>query len=194
MAHETHVVTQPVPFQGGLDVREGIISFSIPEDATPDERSIVPDIVQYDHKAKQQLGYEKKMWREVHNLLLNTVVLLQQRDIQGARKLLAVAIDTYHAHNQVFNRMWYLSGTLAGICVAALFGLLLFFVSGIVSTIGAKLLLMIVVFAGIGSTTSVLTRLNNLNLTQETSRFLVFISGCSKPIVATAFAVVVFLF
>jgi hypothetical protein len=189
---EAHVITKHVPYEGTLDVRDGIISFSVPDDATAEERSIVPEIVRYDHKAKQQLGYENKMWKEVHSLLLNTVILLQQRDITGAKALLKIAIDTYHTHNQVFNRMWYLGGTLVGIFAAALFGMMLFLVSGISGTIGTKLLLMIVVFAGIGSTTSVLTRLNTIDLTQETSRFLVFMSGCSKPIVATAFAVVIF--
>src|SRR4051794_15126232 len=73
-----------------------------------------------------------------------------------------------------------------------LFGILLLFVSGIAKSMEPQTTGVIVVFAGVGSIASILTRLNNIDLKEETSRFLVLMSGGSKPLVATVFAVIVF--
>jgi hypothetical protein len=47
-------------------------------------------------------------------------------------------------------------------------------------------------FAGMGTVVSVLTRLRSLDLTDETSRNLVLISGASRPLIAVIFASVTF--
>jgi hypothetical protein len=121
-----------------------------------------------------------------------------ERDIVGARVLFRRAETAYLLYNQVRNRMVYLSGSIVGIGAALLLGLLILFTSistGVPSDllIAPKLLIIIVLFSGIGSTTSVLTRLSSIDLREEISKFLVFVSGFSKPFVATAFAVVVYL-
>jgi len=174
------------------ETEQGIFAFSVPDHPTREELNIIPEIVRLDHRAKHQLGVNTKMWIEVHWLIYNTLTCLSRRDIKGTKYLLQIAQDTYNKHNQSRNRMWYLAGTLAGIFAASALGSLLF-VSGVVSSVGTHLLLMtIMIFAGLGSTASVLIRLNDIDLAQETSRFLVFISGSSKPLIAIVFAIVVF--
>jgi hypothetical protein len=130
--------------------------------------------------------------------MYNVINRFQQHDFIGAQMLFHRAETAYVLYNQVRNRMVYLSGSIVGIGAALLLGLLILLTSlstGVPSDllIAPKLLIIIVLFSGIGSTTSVLTRLSTIDLREEISKFLVFISGFSKPFVATAFAVVVHL-
>ena len=59
--------------------------------------------------------------------------------------------------------------------------------------VAPRLLLLILLFAGLGSIASVLSRLSSIDLRQEPSYVMVMLSGATKPIVAIIFAIVVFL-
>jgi hypothetical protein len=54
-------------------------------------------------------------------------------------------------------------------------------------------LVLIFVFAGLGSVASVLTRISSIDLREETSSFSVFVSGFSRPLIAMVLALVVYL-
>jgi hypothetical protein len=102
----------------------------------------------------------------------------------------------YYHHNQTKNRIRYLAGAAAGIVLATLLGAGLFLVARSPSNaqfIDSRLLLLILMFAGMGSITSVLTRISSIDLSEETSDFSVFISGFARPVVAIFFAIVVYL-
>jgi hypothetical protein len=86
-------------------------------------------------------------------------------------------------------------GSLAGIVATTLLGLLIWFVSWSLSNnhfIDPQLVIILVLFAGIGSVTSLLQRISSIDLREEINRSFVFISGGSKPFVATAFAIIVY--
>jgi hypothetical protein len=176
----------------------GIWMFRAPPDMTEEERKLLPEIIALDHTALRRLRYQTRHWTEVHGLMYNVINRFLQHDFIGAQMLFHRAETAYVLYNQVRNRMVYLSGSIVGIGAALLLGLLILLTSistGVPSDllIAPKLLIIIVLFSGIGSTTSVLTRLSSIDLREEISKFLVFVSGFSKPFVATAFAVVVYL-
>lgn len=173
---------------------EYLISFDTPDDPTPEERSLTADIVILDHRNRHQLRPRTPEWEEVSKLLVNAVVFLQGRDAEQGRVILKEAEDVYFHHNQTRNRIRYLSGALAGVVAAGALGAALLLVSKPMEQIVTRqMLVLILVFAGIGSVTSVLTRISSIDLKEETSKFSVFVSGLSRPVVAMVLAVVVYL-
>src|SRR6476660_6469573 len=178
-----------------FDDSHGLITFSPPDDPTPEERKLIADFVILDHLKQNQLRESSREWDQVHKLLYNVIVLLHARDAAGARAILEDARQMYFAHNQCQNRIRYLIGAVAGTVVAALLGAALLLLStklGEAPFIKPQLLILILVFAGIGSTTSILTRLASMDLRAETSTFSVYVSGFARPFVAVSFAVVVY--
>jgi hypothetical protein len=178
-----------------FEMREGLISFFPPHDPTLEERKLTADFVILDHLKQNQLKEGSREWDQVNKLLLNVVVLLHARDAAGARAILEDAREVYFLHNQSKNRIRYLIGAVVGTVAAALLGVALVLLSTMLSGapfITTHLLVLILVFAGIGSTTSILTRLGSIDLRAETSTFAVHVSGFSRPFVAVPFAVVVY--
>jgi hypothetical protein len=180
-----------------FDDSDGIITFYPPKDPTAEERKLVADFVILDHLKQNQLKKGGREWDQVHKLLLNVIVTLHDRDADGARTILEDARQVYFQHNQSQNRIRYLIGAVAGIVVAAVLGAALVLLSTRFGPteppfIQPQLLVLILVFAGIGSTTSILTRLASIDLRAETSTFSVYVSGLARPFVAVSFAVVVY--
>jgi hypothetical protein len=178
------------------DDRSGIITFFPPPNPTPEQQKLVGDLVILDHLKHRQLKENSRERDQVHKLLLNVVILLHVGDVRGARAILEEARQVYFLHNQSQNRIRYLIGAVAGIVVAAILGTALVLLSTMLAGskpfIDPQLLILILVFAGIGSTTSILTRLSSIDLRTETSTFSVYVSGFSRPFVAMSFAVVVY--
>lgn len=171
-----------------------LISFDVRGDRTPEENSLAADIVILDHRNRHQLRPRTPEWEEVSKLLVNAVVFLQCRNLEQSRALLKEAEDVYYHHNQTRNRVRYLIGALAGIMAAGALGAALLLVSKPMEQIVTRqMLVLILVFAGIGSLTSVLTRISSIDLKEETSKFSVLVSGFSRPVVAMVLAVVVYL-
>jgi hypothetical protein len=171
-----------------------LISFSSPLDPTAEERDLTADIVILDHRNKHQLRPNTPEWDEVSKLLMNAVVFLQSREEPQGRVILQEAQKIYYHHNQTRNRIRYLGGALCGILAAAALGAgLLLFAKSMEQVMARQMLILILIFAGIGSLTSVLTRVSSIDLREETSNFSVFVSGFSRPVVAMVLAVVVYL-
>jgi hypothetical protein len=199
MAGARHSKNAPQDSGGSalFDDSHGLITFYPPADPTPEERKLVADFVILDHLKQNQLKERGREWDQVHKLLVNVIVLLHARDVTGARAILEDARQVYLLHNQSQNRLRYLIGAVAGTVVAALLGAALVLLStnlGVAEAplIKPQLLILILVFAGIGSTTSILTRLASIDLRAETSTFSVYVSGFARPFVAVSFAVVVY--
>jgi hypothetical protein len=146
-----------------------------------------------DHRSHHQLRPKTQEWDEVLKLLVNAVVLLQARDAEQGRAIFAEAERLYYHHNQTKNRIRYLAGAVAGIVVAAAIsaGFLLLSKS-LEQYVTRQLLTLIFVFAGLGSIASVLTRVSEIDLREETSTFSVILSGFSRPLIAIFVAVVVY--
>jgi hypothetical protein len=173
---------------------EYFLSFSDPPNPTREEEALATDIVILDHRAKHQLRPPTREWDEVLKLLVNAVVMLQGRDAAQGRVIFEEAERVYYHHNQTRNRIRYLTGALIGVLVAGILGAaVLLFSKSLEQFIARDLLVLVLVFAGIGSLTSVLTRIASIDLHEETSDFSVFMSGFSRPVVAMILAVVVYL-
>jgi hypothetical protein len=170
------------------------ITFAIPPNQSKEEQDLTAEIVIFDHRAHHQLRPQTREWDEVVKLLMNAVVCLQDRDTRQARSILAEAEQVYYHHNQTRNRIRYLTGALTGIVVAGALGAgFLLLSKSLEQFIARELLILVFVFAGIGSVTSVLTRISSIDLKEETSNFSVIVSGFSRPLVAMFLAVVVYL-
>lgn len=170
------------------------LAFSSPTNPTPEEQKLVRDIVILDHRSLHQLGPLTRERDEVVGLLYNVVILLHQHDTAEGRGILEEAARVYYQHNQTKNRIRYLLGAVTGIVAAAGLGAgSLLLARSLEQFITTQLLMLLFVFAGIGSLTSVLTRISSIDLKEETGSFSVFVSGFSRPMVAIFFALIVYL-
>jgi hypothetical protein len=183
------------PYLLGPDEQtEYLITFNLPEEATAEERGLAADIVILDHRNKHKLKPKTPEWDEVSKLLINAVVFLQSHEVPQGRVILQEAQKVYYHHNQTRNRIRYLGGALSGILTGAALGAgLLLFAKSMEQVVARQMLILILIFAGIGSLTSVLTRVSSIDLREETSNFSVLVSGFSRPVVAMVLAVVVYL-
>jgi hypothetical protein len=125
---------------------------------------------------------------------VNAVSFLFQRDVTEGRVILGEAEKVYYHHNQTRNRIRYLSGALFGTLAAGLIAAASVLLSKSLSKfVEPQLLILMFVFAGVGSLASVLTRISSIDLRRETSNFSVYVSGFSRPLVAIFLAVIVYL-
>jgi predicted membrane channel-forming protein YqfA (hemolysin III family) len=171
-----------------------LLSFSPPDNPSPEEQMLAADVVILDHRANHQLKPPAREWQEVIYLLYNVVSFLHQRDPTEGRVILEEAERVYYHHNQTKNRIRYLLGVISGIAVAACVGATSRLLArSLDQYIPTQLLMLLFVFAGIGSVTSVLTRISSIDLKNETSNFSVFLSGFSRPLIAIFFALIVYL-
>jgi hypothetical protein len=169
------------------------INFETPADATDYEILLAKDIVRLDHRSVWTLGATPERG-EVFRLLYNVIVFLTQRKPKVARTLLDHAEAVYHQHIQAKNRLHYLGGILAGIVIILGLGFLLSWLfSSPDSVIPSTMLPTILLFAGMGSITSVLTRLSSIDLRDQTSLWMIIISGMARPVTGLFFALVVYL-
>jgi hypothetical protein len=161
----------------------------------PKERDLRTDIIILQQRADRQLGKESCEGHQVLQLLANAVECLLARDATDAthgRLIFKEAESIFHRYNQTKNRIHYLIGALLGIVIAAPLGFLLSKLAAPIIDIDLRAVhILIFVFAGIGSLTSMLTRVSSIDLREETSKFSVYISGFSRPLIATVLAVVV---
>lgn len=170
-----------------------ILAFSSLENATPEEQKLTADIVILDHRALHQLGSRTREREEVVGLLYNTVIRLHRREATEGNAMLQEAERVYLQHNQTRNRIRYLLGAVVGVVTAAALAAILLRTRSFGEFVTSQRLILLFVFAGMGTITSVLTRISSVDLRNETSTFSVFVSGFSRPVVAIFFALVVYL-
>src|SRR5215467_1753970 len=129
---------------------EYFLNFSPPDNATPEEEALTADVVILDHRAHHQLRPPTREWDEVLKLLVNAVILLQNRDATQGRVIFQEAERVYYHHNQTKNRIRYLTGALIGVLVAGALGtVFLLFSKSLEQFITRDLLVLVFVFAGI---------------------------------------------
>jgi hypothetical protein len=175
------------------------------------EQSVCGRIGRIDQSAHDQLGVRGR-WRigtphhdeqgrpiphhdyaAIQRLLAMAVSALYRDQVRLRDDHVASAEATLRKYAAVRNRLRYLTGSIIGITVAIVLGALLFKLDWLAREIPHELGVEIVVFAGIGSLVSVLTRLSSLDLGEQLNPYLVYITGFSPPVVAVANAVVVYL-
>jgi hypothetical protein len=149
-----------------------------------------------DHRAHEQLGPGTPEWKEVMGVLVNAAnVGILSGEVPEGRLLFQQAEQTFLRYFEAKNRIRYLLGVGLGIGICTLFSGLLYLVARSLAQpfIKPGLLPLICLFAGLGSLTSVLTRLDQIDLKFATSYELILVSGAARPVVAIFFALVVYL-
>jgi hypothetical protein len=189
-ADETSVESMPATMLASLNPN-GYVMFQQP-DASPRSNDLAAQIVELDHAAHERLGVESPQWKEVVAHLVNAANSLAYREFEMAQFHIGLARRSYNLEAE--NRIRYLVGVVVGIAAIALLMTPFFIWPGILEPfVSPGLLGLIVVFAGMGAVTSVLTRLKSVDVTHETSSFLVYLSGVGRPLVSVFTAVIVYL-
>jgi hypothetical protein len=134
---------------------------------------------------------------EIFLLLENAAtVAIVAGDVAKGEVILKHATEIYERALLGRNRIHYVAGTALGVLalVVIAFVIVELGATGVIKAFpSTDTLIALFAFAGMGSVTSVLIRLSNLDLAEETSRTLLMLSGASKPLVAVAFAIIVYL-
>jgi hypothetical protein len=171
------------------------VTFALPEKPSSEEVALSNDFVRIDHRSLHTLPPKSKERGEVRDLLVNVASFLESHQTEAARSLLTQAEGVWQQHLQARNRLRYLLGMLAGIFVLFVFGVVLVLASdphgALEKVMPVYLLPLVLLFSGMGAMTSVLTRLSSIDLRDQTSVPLVFISGMARPVTAVFFALVV---
>jgi hypothetical protein len=186
-------------FYPWLGVQRGqyLITFSLDEGQSPKKpeqkgkiEEFTAKIAMLDHKARRCLSPPSAAWDEVHRQLLNVIISAHEKQYHAADILLNDAEQTFEKHNQTRNRSKYLSGFLIGTAATvAMAVLVLLFIKYFQEAFEIKLLAGMLVFAGLGSITSALSRVASVDLRNETNDRDVILSGAVRPIVAICFAI-----
>jgi hypothetical protein len=178
-----------------VDPDQKLLTFAIPDGANSQQQKLAADIVVLDHRAHWRLRAGSPEWEEVIGLLANAANLgVISGQPTEARAIYQEALSAFEHHNQTKNRIRYLCGALIGVLAAALLATAFFAVSRFWQPfISPQFLILIFLFAGIGSITSVLTRIGSIDLRKEISDSSVVISGAARPVVAIFLALLVYL-
>jgi hypothetical protein len=150
--------------------------------------------------ALQERAQKRSPWsRDELNVLLQGVLDTATigKDVNKASELLAEAEGVFEDSIRMSNRNWYVfalvlgAGMIAGIAAGVLW---IARQSPAFSNLAdSSTVVSLCAFAGMGSVTSVFTRLSDLDFRKEISRKFVMYSAIAKPIVAVSFASVVYL-
>jgi len=176
--------------------QDNFLEFALPPNASPEQKALTADIVQLDHRAHEQLGPGTPEWKEVMGVLINAANTgVEYNEVPQGRMLYKRAEEAFFRYFEAKNRIRYLLGLALGVGVCTLFSSALYLVARSLSQpfIKPGLLPLLCLFAGMGSLTSVLTRLDQIDLKFATSVQLVMISGAARPLIAICFALVVYL-
>ncbi len=175
-----------------IDPKSDVIRFDVPPNAHPVAEVLTARVVELDHSSLRVFHKRSPAREEIKALLVNTVVLLQRSECRGAAHLAGQAERVFAQHLSTQNRIRYLIGMTIGIgALTGIAGIVTTFTTKVIQPFPSSVLILLLVFAGMGSVTSVVTRLASIDLRQETSRTLLLVSGATRPIVASFFAIVV---
>jgi hypothetical protein len=174
--------------------KDGELQVEPPSTLTPDQVVFLAEIQSLAKRVeKNRFPVRQEVLRLLENAANAGVVL---GDLKKGEALLARAAAVHERALVGKNRLSYIVGTLCGIVVLAIFvvlGSAALAHYGVTSMGPPQFVLALFAFAGLGSLTSVLMRLSTLDLREETSRMLLMLSGASKPLVAIAFATIVYI-
>ena len=170
------------------------LELDLPEAATADEMVFRAEIRSLEKRADKN-----KFWarQEIFILLQNAASAgLVAKDLEKGNLILKRATDVYQRALLTRNRLHYVAGTGLGVIALVIlaFAALQLEAMGIPNDLAPpEVVVSLFAFAGIGSVTSVLIRLSTLELNEETSRTMLWLSGASKPLIAIGFASVVYI-
>jgi hypothetical protein len=149
-------------------------------------------------RALEQRVKQRRLWSAdtVKELLQGAADATVHADVlDKAREALRRAQKVFEDDIQTKNRMFYLLGALVGTMGLGFltWGVLEYYeAAGMTGLATKSTVIYLVVFAGMGSAASVLTRLSTIDLKDELRKKMVFFSAMTRPLLAIAFASVVY--
>jgi hypothetical protein len=173
--------------------KDGELHLDVPSSLSADQVVFLAEIQSLAKRVeKNRFPVRQEVLRLLENAANAGVVL---GDLKKGEALLARAAAVHERALIARNRLHYIVGTGCGTVVLSLIVLSSVALSnyGLTSIGPTQIVVALFAFAGLGSVTSVLIRLSSLDLREETSRALLMLSGASKPLVAIAFASIVYI-
>jgi hypothetical protein len=195
MARMTRPRLEPPAVDGS-----GWLEFQLPDTAGEREQSVRALIQNVHRQAYTDLALLGRFrwagYSSVESKLRIAAEALQHGARAQAGELVEEARATYREQLAAQRKVSYLAGVVLGIGLLALLQLALHHSIGSLSgVITEQFALQMVLFAGMGTLASVLTRIGQFKMDTYATRSLVVISGASRPLVAAfvAFATYAFL-
>jgi hypothetical protein len=184
----------------GPDVRDGWLEFDLPDTADEKDKGVCASIRNVHRQAYIDLAflgrYRWNGYKSVESKLRIAATALQGGAKAQAQELVDEARATYKEQLAAQRKVSYLIGVALGIGLLAVLQLALHAAIGSLNgVITEQFALQMVLFAGMGTLASVLTRIGQFKVETYATRSLVVISGASRPLVAAfvAFAAYAFL-
>ena len=182
------------------DVKDGWLEFDLPADADEKTKDVYASIRNIHRQAYIDLAFVGRCrwngYKSVESKLRIAATALQGGAVSQAQELVDEARATYKEQLAAQRKVSYLIGVGLGIGLLALLQLALNHSIGSLSgVITEDFALQMILFAGMGTLASVLTRIGQFKVDVYATRPLVLISGASRPLVAAfvAFATYAFL-
>jgi hypothetical protein len=173
--------------------QDGELQLDPPASLTADQVVFLAEIQSLAKRVeKNRFQVRQEVLRLLENAANAGVVL---GDLKKGEAILGRAAAVHERALVAKNRLSYIVGTVCGIVALSVLvlGMAALAHFGVTSLGPPQIVLALFAFAGLGSVTSVLMRLSTLDLREETSRGLLMLSGASKPLVAIAFASIVYI-
>jgi hypothetical protein len=181
-------------------VRDGRLEFELPQRAPAKDHAVYASIRNVHRQAYIDLAFLGRCrwngYAAVESKLKIAATALQSGARARAESLVKEAQAAYREQLAAQRKVSYLSGVALGVGLLALLQLGLHrSIDSLNGVITEQFTLQMVVFAGMGTLASVLTRIGQFKIESYATRSLVVISGASRPLVAAfvAFATYAFL-
>jgi hypothetical protein len=181
-------------------VRDGWLEFDLPDGADEKDQAVYASIRNVHRQAYIDLAFLGRCrwngYASVESKVKIAGTALQRGTRSRAEELVKEARATYREQLAEQRKVSYLAGVALGVGLLALLQLALHrSIDSLNGVITEQFALQMVVFAGMGTLASVLTRIGQFKIDTYATRSLVVISGASRPLVAAfvAFATYAFL-
>ena len=166
----------------------------LPADPTSEELAFYADLVTLAKRVQRHRPWaQKELFLMIENAASAGLIA---RDLSKGMVVLKQASQVYDRDLLSKNRIRYVVGTGIGVLVLIALAAVTVALTNLpsFSTLAApQMIIALFAFAGIGSAASVLTRLSTMDLKDETSKGMLLLSGASKPLIAIAFASIVYI-
>ena len=171
------------------EVKNGWLDFELPSNADEKTQAVYASIRNIHRQAYVDLAFLGRCrwngYASVESKLKIAGSALQRGARARAEELVKEARATYREQLAAQRKVSYLVGVTVGIGLLALLQLALHgFIGSLNGVITEQFALQMVLFAGMGTLASVLTRIGQFRVSTYATRPLVVISGASRPLVA----------
>jgi hypothetical protein len=168
------------------------LEYPVIDNPTADQLLLLADI-----RSLEERIIRRRLWSapSVRPLLQGAVQVAAAGAPDRARDAFNAALALFQKDVQTKNRLAYLTGALLGaglLAVATASVLAAASLAGVTTLAKPSTVISLFVFAGLGSLASVFSRLQTIELQEETRRQWILVSAGTRPLLAVAFASVTY--